>query len=142
MNGHFPHQYRMSLTVAEHSARHVRRIARTLLREWGVPELTEAVELGTTELIANVVRHVQDRHCTVVIARQPTGARVEVTDSSPQLPAPPSEFPLDSENGRGLLILESAADKWGVDVRPEGGKTVWFECASPPSRPDPDRGTC
>ncbi|MFE4666741.1 ATP-binding protein [Streptomyces sp. NPDC056716] len=128
MNGHFPHQYRMSLTVAEHSARHVRRIARTLLREWGVPELTEAVELGTTELIANVVRHVPDRKCTVRLLRQDGGARVEVTDTSDELPTPSPQLSMVSENGRGLLLLEAVADKWGVDVRAGGGKTVWFEC--------------
>ncbi|MET8824960.1 ATP-binding protein [Streptomyces sp. NPDC004610] len=129
MNANFPHQYRMSLTVAEHSARHIRRIIRTLLKEWGVEELSEAVELATTELIANVVRHVPDHHCTVRIARHRAGARVEVTDTSPRLPVPvPPNPSLESENGRGLLLVEAMVDKWGVDRGPGVGKTVWFEC--------------
>ena len=33
------------------------------------------------------------------------------------------------ESGRGLVIVDAVADRWGVTVRPGGrGKTVWFEC--------------
>jgi hypothetical protein len=34
----------------------------------------------------------------------------------------------DAENGRGLLLLDAMADKWGVSLWSGGGKTVWFEC--------------
>ncbi|MEV7283705.1 ATP-binding protein [Streptomyces sp. NPDC093252] len=135
MNANFPHQYRMSLTVAEHSARHIRRIIRTLLKEWGVEEVTEAVELAATELVTNVVRHVPDRSCTIRIARHGSGARVEVTDRSPRLPVTLPRAPSpESENGRGLLVVEGLVDKWGVDRVPGVGKTVWFECLKAPER--------
>ena len=128
MNGHI--QYRLRLTVGAHSARHIRAIARSLLGEWKMPELTDAVELGVTELVANVVRHVPDRRCEVLLVRQSAGVRVEVKDGGEQLPVLPSETPLDAENGRGLVLLEAVADKWGVDARRGVGKTVWFECRS------------
>ncbi|MCX4772781.1 ATP-binding protein [Streptomyces sp. NBC_01285] len=33
------------------------------------------------------------------------------------------------EGGRGLVLVAAVADKWGVEVRRDGGgKTVWFEC--------------
>ncbi|MGW3727777.1 ATP-binding protein [Streptomyces sp. NPDC000851] len=123
-----PVQYRMSLAVGEHSARHIRRIVRSLLTEWEMPDLTDAVELGVTELVANVVRHVPDRRCTLLLVRQKTGTRVEVTDGSPQLPLPSAVLCSDAENGRGLMLLDAVTDKWGVEPRAEGGKTVWFEC--------------
>ncbi|WP_308050779.1 ATP-binding protein [Streptomyces sp. TRM72054] len=123
-----PVQYRMSLTVGEHSARHIRRIVRSLLTEWEMPDLTDAVELGVTELVANVVRHVPDRRCTLLLVRQKTGARVEVSDGSPQLPFPSTTLSPDAENGRGLVLLDAVADKWGVEPSADGGKTVWFEC--------------
>lgn len=136
MNGYIPPtclapfraQYRLSLTVGEHSARHIRAIARSLLDEWEMPELTDAVELGVTELVANVVRHVPDRRCEVLVLRQEGAVRVEVTDGSSQLPFLPDELPPEAEGGRGLLLLDSVADKWGVDAMGRGGKTVWFEC--------------
>ncbi|MBG0855633.1 ATP-binding protein [Streptomyces spinoverrucosus] len=118
----------MSLAVGEHSARHIRRIVRSLLTEWEMPDLADAVELGVTELVANVVRHVPDRRCTLLLLRQKSGARVEVSDGSPRLPVPANVLSSDAENGRGLLLLDSVADKWGVEPRADGGKTVWFEC--------------
>jgi hypothetical protein len=83
-----------------------------------------------TELVANVVRHVPDRRCEVLILRQAAGVRVEVADGSDQLPAPSCGLRLDAETGRGLLLLDAMADKWGVDAGRRGGKTVWFECGA------------
>ncbi|MGI5375051.1 ATP-binding protein [Streptomyces sp. CA-251387] len=136
MNGYIPPtyrapfrpQYRLRLTVGAHSARHIRSIARSLLGEWEMPELTDAVELGVTELVANVVRHVPDRRCEVLVLRQEGAVRVEVTDGSPQLPTVPRELSSEAEGGRGLVLVDSVADKWGVDPVPGGGKAVWFEC--------------
>jgi anti-sigma regulatory factor (Ser/Thr protein kinase) len=126
----FPHrqQYVMHLTVGEHSARHIRRIVRSFLLEWGMPELSDAVELAMTELVANVVRHVPDRRCGLLLLRQPKGVRVEVSDGSPQLPDLHAELDPDSEDGRGLVILDAVTDKWGVTRASGGGKIVWFEC--------------
>lgn len=120
----------MHLTVGEHSARHIRRIARSCLMEWELTELTDAVELAVTELIANVVRHVPDRRCTLVLLREAAGIRVEVTDACPQSPTVPSQLPPDAEHGRGLALVDAVVDKWGVSPAPGGGKTVWFECGA------------
>ncbi|WP_217210364.1 ATP-binding protein [Streptomyces sp. AC550_RSS872] len=136
MNGYFPptylapfrHQYRLRLTVGEHSARHIRAIARSLLGEWSMREMTDAVELGVTELVANVVRHVPDRRCEVLILRQTGGVRVEVTDGCGQLPVIHRQSAPQDEGGRGLLLLDAVSDKWGVDPLAGGGKAVWFEC--------------
>jgi anti-sigma regulatory factor (Ser/Thr protein kinase) len=126
----FPHrqQYVMHLTVGEHSARHIRRIVRSFLLEWGMPELSDAVELAMTELVANVVRHVPDRRCGLLLLRQPKGVRVEVSDGSSQLPDLKAELDPESESGRGLVILDAVTDKWGVTRKSGGGKIVWFEC--------------
>lgn len=123
-----PAQYRISLTVGDHSAHHVRRIVRSYLGEWELAELTDAVELGVTELLANVVRHVPDRRCTLLLLRAAAGVRVEVGDGSAQLPVVRGDVPPDSERGRGLTLLGAVSDKWGVGPRGGGGKTVWFEC--------------
>ncbi|MEU6405919.1 ATP-binding protein [Streptomyces sp. NPDC046985] len=128
--GPSPAQYRMNLTAGDHSARHIRRIVRSYLGEWGLAELTDAVELAVTELVANVVRHVPDRRCTLLIQRQETGVRVEVADTSPRQPATPAGLSAEAEGGRGLLLIDAVADKWGVEPNGADGKTVWFECRS------------
>ncbi|WST78634.1 hypothetical protein OG762_31230 [Streptomyces sp. NBC_01136] len=53
---------------------------------------------------------------------------------SPDLPppAPPVTPPPHTDGGRGMLILDEVADRWGGCVIGEGpygpgGKTVWFE---------------
>ncbi|WP_425245146.1 ATP-binding protein [Streptomyces sp. NEAU-NA10] len=136
MNEYFPSvltppvttQYRLTLTAGTHSAQHIRSIARSLLEDWGLQELTDTVELAMTELIANVVRHVPDRRCTVLLLKQGTGIRAEVKDSYGQLLPAPAELQLESESGRGLFLLDAVVDKWGVSPASGGGKTVWFEC--------------
>nr|WP_303709979.1 ATP-binding protein [Kutzneria buriramensis]WKX08687.1 ATP-binding protein [Kutzneria buriramensis] len=130
--GPAPVQYRMSLTVGEHSAGHIRRIVRSLLAEWRLPQLSAAAELGVTELVANVVRHVPDRRCVLVVLRLRAGegVRVEVADGSPELPCVSAELSMEAEGGRGLVLLDAVADKWGVEPRSGGGKAVWFECLS------------
>ncbi|MFI6853224.1 ATP-binding protein [Streptomyces sp. NPDC050416] len=134
MNEYIPAQYSMRLTVGEHAPRHVRRIVRSFLEQWRMPELSEAVELGVTELLANVVQHVPDRRCALLLLRQPAGVRVEVTDGSDQLPLSPSHLDPEAEGGRGLLLLDAMADKWGVSPWRGGGKTVWFECGATTER--------
>ncbi|MDN3251701.1 ATP-binding protein [Streptomyces sp. MA25(2023)] len=128
--GHRPDQYRMSFTAGAHSARHVRRIVRSYLCEWDLVDLTDAVELGVTELLANVVRHVPDRRCTLLLLRRADGGgvRVEVADGSPRHPVVAVAVDDDSVSGRGLVLLEAVVDKWGVGPGPGDGKTVWFEC--------------
>ena len=54
-------------------------------------------------------------------------ARIEVSDGDPTPPRAPTTAPdADEGTGRGLLIVDRVAARWGVDVG-ERGKTVWFE---------------
>ena len=41
-------------------------------------------------------------------------------------PAGPVAAPLDATSGRGLALVQSLADNWGIERTPVG-KTVWFE---------------
>ncbi|UXY27286.1 ATP-binding protein [Streptomyces sp. HUAS TT20] len=133
MNYHLPH-YRMSLTASDHSVRHIRRIVRSLLDDWELTHLTDALELGVSELVTNVVRHVPDRRCSIAVLRLASSVRVEVTDGSAQVPLPLLGLVLDqeAEGGRGLALLDAVVDKWGVSPGVLGGKTVWFECGESP----------
>ncbi|MEV0171188.1 ATP-binding protein [Streptomyces sp. NPDC050803] len=134
------HQYTLQLTVGEHSARHIRRIVRSLLDEWELPELYDAAALGVTELVSNVVRHVPDRRCRVLVLRRGAGVRVEVADGVDRTPCVGVGLSAEAECGRGLVLLDAVVDKWGVDRRGGGGKTVWFECAKNEDRTRPETG--
>nr|WP_137994680.1 ATP-binding protein [Streptomyces vilmorinianum] len=116
----------MGFTVGEHSAGHMRRILRIFLSRWGLDHLSDASALALTELVANVVRHVPGRRCTVLILREPHGLRVEVADGMPGPLYAKAAVPL-AESGRGLALVEAVTERWGVESS-DGGKTVWFEC--------------
>lgn len=129
--------YRADFAMGEHSARHLRRILRLYLTGWGMADLADAAELALTELIANVVRHVPGRRCQTFVFRLPDGegVRVEVADDCPKIPVVVEGDVLD-EGGRGLLLVDAVADKWGVEARRDGGgKAVWFECLKTPATP-------
>ncbi|MFA3876232.1 ATP-binding protein [Streptomyces sp. MMCC 100] len=103
-----------------------RRALRELLRHWGGPGQSEVAELLTSELVTNALVHT-DEGAVLTATVGPRALRVEVRDfvgrgRQPRPRAPQEE----STNGRGLVLVESLADDWGV--RPcEVGKSVWFE---------------
>ncbi|MFJ3231960.1 ATP-binding protein [Streptomyces sp. NPDC086787] len=107
-----------------HEVPESRRALRELLRHWGKPGRSELAELLTSELVTNALVHTDhDAVLTAVIG--PRGLRVEVRDFVARRPRPcvPGD---DGTHGRGLFLVESLADAWGV--RPHGvGKSVWFE---------------
>ncbi|KMS91144.1 MULTISPECIES: ATP-binding protein [Streptomyces] len=102
-----------------------RRELRALLRHWGKPGRSEIAELLTSELVTNALVHTDDDAVLTAVV-DPGGLRVEVRDfvaRRPELHAPATD---DDTHGRGLLLVQSLADDWGV--RPHGvGKSVWFE---------------
>jgi anti-sigma regulatory factor (Ser/Thr protein kinase) len=54
------------------------------------------------------------------------GVRVGVDDLDDTLPAPTTQAVPESTGGRGLAMVEAAADRWGVAYT-RGGKSAWFE---------------
>lgn len=103
----------------------VRRALRELLRQWGRPGRSEIAELLTSELVTNALIHT-DHDAVLTATVGPTGLRVEVRDfvaRRPRLRVPNAD---DGTHGRGLVLVQSLADAWGV--RAHGvGKAVWFE---------------
>ncbi|QIJ65703.1 ATP-binding protein [Streptomyces sp. JB150] len=135
------HQFAMRFSSTPRGVRLARRLCGHRLDAWGVPYGSDAhdvVTLVAAELYANAVRHghVAGRDFHVLLTADPaTGTvRIEVSDTRgerlPRLPATPPE---DGDGGRGLLLVEALADRWGCSPRAGGGpgKTVWAECAAP-----------
>ncbi|WP_413807164.1 ATP-binding protein [Streptomyces sp. OE57] len=68
----------------------------------------------------------------------PATLRIEVADcQGERLPHPASATPPEAweEHGRGLVIVESLAERWGFQPRRLVGKTVWAEIQLSPGSP-------
>nr|WP_191971335.1 ATP-binding protein [Streptomyces luteolifulvus] len=102
-----------------------RKALRELLRTWGRPGRSETAELLTSELVTNALVHT-DHDAVLTATVGPRGLRVEVRDFVPRRPRLRVPNADDSTHGRGLVLVQSLADSWGV--RTHGvGKAVWFE---------------
>jgi len=85
----------------------------------------EDAVLLTSELVTNAVRHGLPP-VTLTIAAAVDCLTVTVSDSSPALPRP-MEPAASVTGGRGLHIVQSLAQSWGVTLENAGpGKQVWF----------------
>jgi anti-sigma regulatory factor (Ser/Thr protein kinase) len=94
------------------------------------PEVAEMAALLVSELATNAVVHATSDFAVTVLYPTPTGrVRVEVVDGVPGEPVP-LRPPPTAPHGRGLLLVASLADEWGVEGADTGaGKTIWFELA-------------
>lgn len=134
----------MRFSSTPRGARLARRLCGHRLDTWGIPygnNVHDAITLIVAELCANAVRHghVPGRDFHVLLTADPASAtvRIEVSDTRgerlPHIPsaAAPGDGPEDG--GRGLLLVEALADRWGCTARAVGGpgKTVWVECTAP-----------
>ena len=115
------------LPVSPHSA----RVARTLLH--GVlsgvigPDLLADIELLTTELVTNAVTQAGTCCMVTISLPEPDVVRISVGDFTSRMPE--AVVPdLDDVHGRGLVLVDSLASRWGVERQPTG-KSVWFEMA-------------
>lgn len=82
--------------------------------------------LAMDELVSNAVRHSEDE-IEIVVVPGPQALHVEVSDDDDR---PPYAVPARGddellESGRGLVLLRSVVDDWGIEPRPRGGKSVW-----------------
>ncbi|WP_405676116.1 ATP-binding protein [Streptomyces sp. NBC_01511] len=122
------------LSPTPRGARLARRLTTAHLLAWDLlPQTIETAEHITAELATNAATHgrLSGRDFLLELRRTDDGRvlRIEVTDTRgdhlpglhPQLPSP------EDESGRGLLLVEVLADRWGVTSGPVPRKTVWAE---------------
>ena len=108
------------------SSRVARQRVVAALASWDASELADPVELLVSELVTNAVSHV-GAGVRLRVERLPAGVRVRVfDDGDASVPTPRHRVPPDAPTGRGLLIVDNLADRWGVEAT-DAGKQVWFE---------------
>ncbi|MEV7868518.1 ATP-binding protein [Streptomyces sp. NPDC088124] len=118
----------------------LRRVLQMHLDFWGLPEVIAPAQICVSEMVTNVIRHVGDgTPTTLAVSIQGTHVRLELRDPDiralPTLLAPPP----DAESGRGMLLVDELADRWGVTLRPEA-KVVWCELATTLTSPSGHTG--
>ena len=101
-----------------------------LLRAWGSPHDLDDAALLVSELVSNVVDHVEgEAVLTLELALAEDWLRISVADGSSIRPVV-RELRQDRPRGRGLQLVEAIADRWGAEDH-HGGKRIWFELAAP-----------
>lgn len=101
--------------------------ARRFVRRLDLPVTDDTVasaELMVTELVTNVVLHART-HAVVGVAVTPETVLVTVQDEDAAHPEQQPYGASLAQQGRGLQIVETLAEKWGVSSY-DGGKVVWF----------------
>lgn len=122
--------FRMSRTTR--TVPRSRAALHAVLSDWRVgQDVLETAELVLSELVTNALRAKApwDRQVGVRIVRPVEDGllRLEVSDAGSGRPE--VQQPGDEETcGRGLLLVDALAHRWGVAEREGGiGKTVWAE---------------
>ncbi|WP_242624404.1 ATP-binding protein [Micromonospora kangleipakensis] len=105
------------------AAREARALVTDGCGRWGVPELAEPACIAVTEMVNNAVAHARTP-MTVRVAPQDSSLHLAVRDHSPRPPAYAGLAPLTSTGGRGLLLIDTVARRWGSTPLPDG-KVVW-----------------
>ena len=96
----------------------------------GYEPAVAAAELLVSELVTNAILHARTPIDVAVVAR---GGVVWVGVGDGSLRAPRlREGGVGSVSGRGLVVVDKIATRWGVDDR-YGGKVVWFELPRTPA---------
>ncbi|MFI6205835.1 ATP-binding protein [Streptomyces sp. NPDC051041] len=108
------------------AVREARAEVRRQLEAWGLAErddVVEVAELLVSELATNALLHSATRFRLTLFAAHGV-LRCEVTDADRRVPQVIDAG--GAENGRGMLLVQALARRWGCH-RDGQGKTVWFE---------------
>ncbi|WP_040906864.1 ATP-binding protein [Streptomyces griseoflavus] len=124
------------LSATPRSARLARLLTDAHLRDWGYD--SEAARHVVAELATNAVTHgrVPGRDFRLAFYVVDHTLRIEVTDTRGEHLPDPQPASHDAESGRGLLLVEALADRWGVSEDRFPRKTVWAELRLTPPEPE------
>ena len=99
-------------------------------------DVAEAAELITSELVTNSVKYGRARLVRVAVDVADGKVTITVSDTSPYVPLPAVALPdaKEDENGRGLVLVDALAARWGhrrAGPGPDAGTAVWAELPLP-----------
>ena len=120
----------LQLVPALRAPRAARAFVAETLTAWDIQAAeVEAAKLVVSELVTNAVLHAPETQTISLDLRLTDGVvRVLVTDGGlgePERQAAPD--PWTGETGRGVLLVDAFAERWGTETHGRDGKTVWCE---------------
>ncbi len=125
----------MDIAPQLHLVAPVRHAVIATLRLWGVPEVADDMGQIATELVVNALLHGDPAGVTVILTVRDSDAVLEVDDGNGGHPA--VRHPAtDDEGGRGLILVQALADRWGYRPGTCGRKTVWASLTLPEVGPE------
>ncbi|MGJ6964236.1 ATP-binding protein [Streptosporangium sp. G11] len=113
------------------SVRDARSMVRRELSQWGADDLIDDCMLIVSELVTNAVRY-GGAACALRIRGGGNLVHGELFDPGAGAPRVCARD-MEATGGRGLQIVDSLAEDWGVVHPPSGGKIVWFVLGLPAS---------
>lgn len=130
MRGRTAAAVRHDLPVGVEAARAARRVVREELAHVLNPAALEDARLLISEVVTNAIRH-PARHggVTMTISTGDDRIRFEVRDRGNGFRVPPAQSNPEEPGGRGLMLVDMLAARWGVDGH--DGTCVWFELDRP-----------
>ncbi|MEU8208318.1 ATP-binding protein [Micromonospora sp. NPDC049044] len=111
------------LAPAVGAARQARELVTIGCRRWGMPMLVDPATIAITEMVNNVVAHARTPMTVRLAARDDT-LHLAVRDYSARHPTFAGLSPPNRVGGRGLLLIDTVARRWGSSALPDG-KVVW-----------------
>jgi hypothetical protein len=105
------------------AARRSRELITEACARWDQPELAGLACIVVTEMVNNVVAHAHTP-MTVLLAPRGDTMSVAVRDHSTNVPRFTGPVAPTSYGGRGLLLIDSVAERWG-SLELADGKVVW-----------------
>ena len=101
-----------------------RQLVREICKLLDLEELADVAELLASEVVTNAVLHAATGSLEVAIEVKDDRLVVSVADEDSRPPTM-RQPTIESTGGRGLYLLDSLAERWGVTEWPQG-KAVWF----------------
>ena len=120
-----PHRAGIDLAAAPESVRAARAFVASMLDVWHCDDMDRVVELLTSEIVSNAVRHASGPIRVEAALADDGSLRVAATDDHPGAPVLRDAAP-SAESGRGIRLVQRLARRWGVETA-DGHKLVWFE---------------
>ena len=114
---------RLQLASAVTAPRLAREFLSAACTAWQVEQFIEAGSLAVSELVSNAVLHA-GTDLAVTLGLDGGHLVVRVHDEGAKLPEVGVRRP-SGAGGHGLDIVARLAESWGIDLDPEGGKSVW-----------------
>jgi hypothetical protein len=117
------HRLSLGLEPLVGAARRAREMITEACARWDLTDLIGTSCIVVTEMVNNVVAHARTPMIVLLAVRE-AGLSVAVRDGSTTAPAYTGAPAPTSYGGRGMLLIDSVAARWGNLVLSHG-KVVW-----------------